>query len=192
MRPQRHRGRGGDLEPRDELSGLAFRAMQQLDPLPVHRARHKPGVAGADRLAPEYCERRRGGRDVQPTPPTRPSRPTSSAPGILARPPPPPTPPPAAPVRRQRHQRPLSVQETHRVACHLLRNAVDVERAREHVEQLAHRKQLRQPAIQLVGGTATLALALPQPALEANRSPTKASSRHGKEDRYNTLESSVQ
>ena len=60
------------------------------------------------------------------------------------------------------------------------------------MEQLAQRKQLRQPAIQLVGGTATLALALPQPALEANRSPTKASSRHGKEDRYNTLESSVQ
>src|SRR5205823_9580556 len=97
MRPQRHRGRGGDLEPRDELSGLAFRAMQQLDPLPVHRARHKPGVAGADRLAPEYCERSLGGRDVQRTPPPPPSPPPSPPPALPPRPLPPPPPPPPSP-----------------------------------------------------------------------------------------------
>ena len=135
---QRHGGGGVGLDLREQAGGSAAGVADQLELLSGERAGQQARVGAGDGVILELGERAHRGRHPQRR--------------VRAR-----------ARRRQREQGAAGLQEPQCEAHHLVRDPLQLERVGEDVGQLLQGEQLREPAVELLGGAVALALAAQQP-----------------------------
>ncbi len=136
VRAQRDGGGGSGLEALRDHRGFGAGIPDQLEVLPRRGTGDQAGIVALDLLAAERCERPFGGGDLERV---------------------------AGGFAHQRQERPTGIEKAHRVAHHLLDDAVQLQRIGQDVRQLLQREQLGQAAIELVRRAEPFPLGVQQP-----------------------------